>query len=101
MSSKQPLGTRQRHRDMSAANKALHPRTLLVKVNKDIPGVDKRIVWADDPRIPALCKGNYVVAEENYVDPLDTGRKKDVVVIRVPMKSLNTGQGDGVGIEGP
>ncbi len=93
----QPLAQRQKHKDMTPEDQHTHVRCLLVKSDQTSR---RAICWSDDvTRLAAWAKRGYVVAEDPYIDPIDSGRKKDILVIHVPMKSLGTGGAEGVGIK--
>lgn len=95
---RQLLEHRQKHKDMTLEDKALHARCLLVM--EDRPS-RRAICWSDDTaRLAARISRGFTIAEDPYTDPVDSGRKKDVIIIRVPMKNLQQGTDDGVGIKG-
>jgi len=90
----QPLDKRQKHREMSDEDKALHTRCLYVDPEKTM---NRAIVWADDVERRARWeKKGFVVAEEIYIEPRRSGKKKDIVVVRVPLKSATIAGQEGL-----
>lgn len=89
---RQALDQRQRYKDMSGADKALHERVLMVEIRDAGPNdtVHRCIQWRDnEERIALFRSRGYMIVQDPYIDPIISGRKTNVIPIRVPHTSIS------------